>query len=293
MHFPVPVIGVAIEPATKDDQDKLSAALVKLAAEDPSFRVHTDPDSGQTIISGMGELHLEILVDRVHREFKVNARVGTPQVAYRETITKPITCEKRFIRQTGGRGQYGHVKLKLEPGAKGSGYVFESKIVGGSVPREYWAAVEKGSGEALDRGILAGYTVVDVKVALIDGSYHEVDSSEIAFKVAGSMAFQEGAKLATPVLLEPVMQVEVVTPEEFMGDVIGDLNARRGKITGIEPRGGVQVIAGFVPLATMFGYATDLRSRTQGRATYSMQFNHYDAVPASIAEVIVAKATGA
>ncbi len=293
MHFPDPVIGIAIEPATKDDQEKLSTALVKLASEDPSFRVHTDPDSGQTIISGMGELHLEILVDRLHREFKVNANVGAPQVAYRETINKPIRCEKKFVRQTGGRGQYGHVVLELEPGAKGSGFTFETRVVGGTVPKEYFGAVEKGIAEAMDRGVIAGFPMVDVKAALVDGSSHAVDSSEIAFKVAGSMAFQDGARKAAPTVLEPVMEVEVVTPEEFMGDVIGDLNGRRGKITGIEPRGGVQVIAGLVPLATMFGYATDLRSRTQGRATFSMQFRHYEEVPASISEDIVAKAKGA
>jgi elongation factor G len=293
MHFPDPVIGVAIEPSTKEDQEKLGKALVKLASEDPSFRVHTDPDSGQTIISGMGELHLEILVDRLHREFKVNSNVGQPQVAYRESITREQKCEKKFVRQTGGRGQYGHVKLVLTPADKGAGFVFENKVVGGSIPKEYIPAVSKGIAEAMDRGILAGFPVVDVKATLVDGSYHEVDSSEMAFKVAGSMAFQEGAKKARPVLLEPVMSVEVVTPEEFMGDVIGDLNARRGKITGIEPRGGVQVIAGLVPLATMFGYATDLRSRTQGRATYTMQFSIYEEVPAQISEEIIAKAKGA
>jgi elongation factor G len=293
MHFPEPVIGIAIEPATKDDQEKLATALVKLASEDPSFRVHTDPDSGQTIISGMGELHLEILVVRLHREFKVNAHVGTPQVAYRETITRAVKCEKRFVRQTGGRGQYGHVILELAPGEKGAGFVFESKVVGGSVPKEYIPAVRKGIGEAMERGVLAGFPMVDVSATLVDGSYHQVDSSEMAFNIAGSMAFQEGARKAEMALLEPVMEVEVVTPEEFMGDVIGDLNARRGKITGIEPRSGVQVIAGLVPLATMFGYATDLRSRTQGRATYTMQFIHYAAVPAQLSEEIVAKARGA
>jgi elongation factor G len=293
MEFPAPVIGVAIEPVTKDDQERLAAALGRLMAEDPSFQVRTDIDSGQTIISGMGELHLEILVDRLRREFKVNAAVSERQVAYRETITRPVTAEKRFIRQTGGRGQYGHVKIELAPAGKGQGFVFENKIVGGVVPREYIPAVEKGIAEALERGVLAGFPVVDVRVALVDGSYHEVDSSELAFKVAGSMAFQEGARRAGLILLEPVMAVEVVTPEEFMGDVIGDLNARRGRITGIEPRSGVQVIAGLVPLSTMFGYATDLRSRTQGRATYTMQFNQYDEVPASIGEAIVAKATGA
>ncbi|RMH39051.1 MAG: elongation factor G [Deltaproteobacteria bacterium] len=293
MHFPEPVIGVAIEPATKDDQERLSTALVKLASEDPSFRVHTDPDSGQTIISGMGELHLEILVDRLRREFKVNATVGAPQVAYRETITRTVKADKRFVRQTGGRGQYAHVVLELQPGGPGSGYQFESQVTGGAVPKEYFPAVEKGIEEAMERGILAGYPVVDVKAVLLDGSYHEVDSSEMAFKIAGSLAFQEAAAKANPVLLEPIMKVEVVTPEEFMGDVIGDLNARRGKVTGIEPRAGVQVIAAHVPLATMFGYATDLRSRTQGRATYTMQFDHYEEVPAQISESIIAKAKGA
>jgi elongation factor G len=293
MHFPDPVIGVAIEPATTEDQEKLAKALTKLASEDPSFRVHADADSGQTIISGMGELHLEILVDRLHREFRVNATVGTPQVAYRESITKRVSCEKKFVRQTGGRGQYGHVKLEIEPSEKGAGFLFENKVVGGAIPKEYIPAVKEGIAEALDRGVMAGFPVVDVKASLLDGSFHQVDSSELAFKIAGSMAFQEGARRAGMVLLEPVMAVEVVTPEEFMGDVIGDLNARRGKITGIEPRSGVQVIAGLVPLATMFGYATDLRSRTQGRATYTMQFQHYEAVPAQISEEIIAKAKGA
>jgi elongation factor G len=292
MEFPEPVIGVAIEPATKDDQDKLATALQKLATEDPSFRVATDQDSGQTIISGMGELHLEILVDRLYREFKVEATVGTPQVAYRETLRRPVRCEKKFVRQTGGRGQYGHVKLELAPAEQGSGFAFHNKTIGGVIPKEYIPAVEKGIAEAMQRGVLAGYPVVDVVATLVDGSYHEVDSSELAFKVAGSMAFQDGARDAGLVLLEPVMAVEVVTPEEFMGEVIGDLNARRGKITGIEPRSGVQVIAGLVPLATMFGYATDLRSRTQGRATYSMQFSNYDEVPAQISEDIVAKSRG-
>jgi len=241
----------------------------------------------------MGELHLEILVDRLRREFKVNSTVGTPQVAYREGISKSVSCEKRFVRQTGGRGQYGHVKMTLEPGEAGSGFVFENKVTGGAIPKEYVPAVRKGIAEAMDRGVMAGFPVVDVIATLFDGTYHEVDSSEMAFKVAGSMAFQEGARSAGPILLEPVMEVEVVTPEEFMGDVIGDLNARRGKITGNEPRSGVQVIAGLVPLATMFGYATDLRSRTQGRATYSMQFSCYEEVPAQISEDIVAKAKGA
>jgi elongation factor G len=293
IDFPDPVIGVAIEPATQEDQEKLGIALGKLAAEDPSFRVHTDPDSSQTIISGMGELHLEILVDRLHREFKVQARVGTPQVAYRESVVRRAECDKRYVKQTGGRGQYGHVKLVVEPAGRGGGFVFENRITGGVIPKEFIPAVEKGSAEAAERGVLAGFPVVDVKVSLIDGSYHQVDSSELAFKVAGSMAFQEAVRKAGLTLLEPVMAVEVVTPEEFMGEVIGDLNARRGKITGIEPRHGVQVLAGLVPLATMFGYATDLRSRTQGRATYTMQFKHYAEVPTGIRDEVIARVKGA
>jgi elongation factor G len=293
MKFPEPVIGIAIEPETNEDQEKLATALDKLAAEDPSFRVHTDPDSAQTIISGMGELHLEVLVDRLHREFKVKAQVGTPQVAYRETITRPTDGDKKYQKQTGGRGQYGHVKLRLAPGERGSGFVFENRITGGAIPKEFIGPVEHGIAEAMQRGVLAGYPVIDVVATLLDGSYHEVDSSEMAFKIAGSMAFQETALRAEPVLLEPMMAIEVVTPEEHMGDVIGDINARRGKITGIEPRTGVQVVAGLVPLASMFGYATDLRSRTQGRATYSMQFSHYEEVPSGIRDGVVAKAKGA
>ncbi len=296
IQFPDPVIGIAIEPATQEDQDKLAIALGKLAAEDPSFRVNTDPDSGQTIISGMGELHLEILVDRLRREFKVGANVGRPQVAYRETLARGVEAEKKFVRQTGGRGQYGHVKVLVEPADRGAGYLFDSKVVGGAIPREYIPAVRKGIEEAMERGFLAGFPVIDVKVTLLDGSYHEVDSSELAFKIAGSLAFQEAARDAGMVLLEPIMELEVVTPEEFLGDVIGDLNSRRGqikKIAGIEPRSGVQVIAALVPLATMFGYATDLRSRTQGRATYSMQFLHYAAVPSGIRDEVVARIKGA
>ncbi len=296
IQFPEPVIGVAIEPLTTEDQDKLGAALGKLAAEDPSFRVHVDPDSNQTIISGMGELHLEILVDRLRREHKVAARVGQPQVAYRETIARPVKAEKRFVKQTGGRGQYGHVVLEVAPAERGAGYVFDNRITGGAIPKEFIPAVQKGVGEALERGVLAGFPMVDVRVALVDGSFHTVDSSEMAFKVAGSMAFQDAARDAGVVLLEPVMALEVVTPEEFLGEVIGDLNARRGqikKIAGNERGHGVQVVAGLVPLATMFGYVNDLRSRTQGRATYTMQFSHYEPVPSGIRDEVVARLKGA
>jgi len=296
IQFPEPVIGVAIEPLTTEDQDKLGAALGKLAAEDPSFRVHVDPDSNQTIISGMGELHLEILVDRLRREHKVGARVGPPQVAYRETIVKAVKAQKRFVKQTGGRGQYGHVVLEVAPAARGAGYVFENRITGGAIPKEFIPAVQKGVGEAMERGVLAGFPMVDVRVALVDGSFHTVDSSEMAFKVAGSMAFQDAAQDAGVVLLEPVMALEVVTPVEFLGEVIGDLNARRGqikKIAGNERGHGVQVVAGLVPLATMFGYVNDLRSRTQGRATYTMQFSHYEPVPGGIRDEVVARLKGA
>ncbi len=292
MEFPEPVISVAIEPKTKADQEKLGQSLGKLTQEDPSFRVTTNEETGQTIISGMGELHLEIIVDRLLREFKVGANVGKPQVAYRETIKTPSKAEGKFVRQSGGRGQYGHVYLELEPREHGKGYEFVSKVVGGSVPREYWNAVDKGIKEAMDGGILAGYPVVDVRAILYDGSYHEVDSSEMAFKIAGSMGFKEAAKKAKPVILEPIMNVEVVTPEEYMGDVIGDLNSRRGKIQQMEKRGKAQVIKSQVPLAEMFGYATDLRSKTQGRATYTMQFANYEEVPKSIAETIIAKIKG-
>ncbi|MBI2339014.1 MAG: elongation factor G [Deltaproteobacteria bacterium] len=292
MEFPDPVISIAIEPKTKADQEKLSLSLQKLAQEDPSFRVKVDEETGQTIISGMGELHLEIIVDRLLREFAVAANVGKPQVAYRETITRKAEREGKYIRQTGGRGQYGHVCLRVEPNGAGAGFEFVNEIVGGSIPREYIPAVEKGVKEALEGGILAGYPLVDVKAELFDGSYHEVDSSEIAFKIAGSMAFKEACRAAGAVLLEPMMDTEVVTPEEFMGDVIGDLNSRRGKILNMTPRGKMQVIKALVPLAAMFGYATDLRSRTQGRATYTMQFAHYEQVPKNIAEEIVAKAQG-
>jgi len=293
MRFPEPVISVAIEPKTKADQDKLGTGLQKLAEEDPTFRVHTDEETGQTIISGMGELHLEIIVDRLRREFKVDANVGRPQVAYRETIRQPAqNVEGKFVRQTGGRGQYGHVVINIEPGAPGTGFIFEDKIVGGSIPREYIGSVEQGVREAMETGVLAGYPMVDVRVELIDGSYHDVDSSEMAFKIAGSMALKEGARKAGPMLLEPIMDVEVVTPGEYMGDVMGDLSSRRGKIGGMTQRAEAQVIGASVPLAEMFGYSTRLRSLTQGRAVYSMQFAHYEEVPKSKAEEIIAKIGG-
>jgi len=289
MVFPDPVISVAIEPKTKGDQDKLGNALQRLTEEDPTFQVRTDEETGQTLISGMGELHLEIIVDRLTREFNVDANVGRPQVAYRETISKPVhKIEGRFVRQTGGRGQYGHVYIDLEPAEPGDGYEFIDKIVGGVVPREFISAVDLGIQEAMESGILAGFPVVDVRARLIDGSYHDVDSSEMAFKVAGSLAFKEAMKRAKPKLLEPTMAVEVVTPNEYLGDVLGDLNARRGRVEGQEQRGNAQAIKARVPLSTMFGYATDLRSTTQGRATFTMQFDRYDEVPASIASEIVA-----
>jgi elongation factor G len=290
MKFPNPVIDVAIEPKTKADQEKLSTALQKLAEEDPTFRVRTDAETGQTIIAGMGELHLEIIVDRMRREFKVEANVGRPQVAYRETVTRRVEgVEGKFIRQSGGKGQYGHVVINLEPAPAGSGFIFEDKIVGGVIPREFIKPVEVGIKEALEAGVLAGYPVVDVKVELVFGSYHEVDSSEMAFKIAGSIAFKEAARAARPILLEPIMEVEVVTPVEFVGDVMGDLTARRGKIGGMIQRGEAQVVAANVPLGEMFGYSTALRSMTQGRAVYSMQFDHYEEVPRSVAEQILAK----
>ncbi len=292
MDFPEPVIAVAIEPKTKSDQQKLAGALMRLIAEDPTFKVATSEDTGQTIISGIGELHLEVLVDRMLREFKVEANVGKPQVAYRETIKRQAKAEGRFVRQTGGRGQYGHVYVLVEPLEPGSGLVFEDKIVGGAIPREYISSVRKGIEEAMENGVLAGYPVMDVKVVLYDGSYHDVDSSEMAFKIAGSMAFKNAAKKARPTLLEPAMKVEVLVPEEYMGDVIGDLNSRRGKIESMGRQSGVQVIQAVVPLSEMFGYATDVRSITQGRATYSMQFIHYAEVPAQLAENIVAKVMG-
>ncbi len=292
MQFPEPVISVAIEPKTKADQEKLGLSLQKLMQEDPSFRVTTDTETGQTIISGMGELHLEIIVDRLMREFKVDANVGKPQVAYRETIRKKVQAEGKFVRQSGGRGQYGHVWLELEPQEPGQGFAFENKIVGGAVPKEYIPAVEKGIVEAMENGVLAGYPVVDMKVKIFDGSYHDVDSSEMAFKIAGSMGFKEGAAKASPALLEPVMAVEVVCPEEYMGDVIGDLSSRRGRVQGMNMRGSGRVIAAQVPLSEMFGYATDIRSKTQGRATYTMQFAHYEEVPKNISEQIIAKVKG-
>jgi elongation factor G len=292
MMFPDPVISVAIEPKTKADQDKLATALQRLAEEDPTFRVRSDEETGQTLIAGMGELHLEIIVDRLLREFSVDANVGRPQVAYRETVGKPVEkIEGRFVRQTGGRGQYGHVVINLEPADPGEGYEFIDKIVGGKIPREYIPSVDLGIQEAMESGVLAGYPVVDVRVVLVEGSYHDVDSSEMAFKVAGSMAFKTAMQRAKPKLLEPMMAVEVVTPEEYLGDVIGDLNQRRGQIEGFEPRGNAQTIKARVPLATMFGYATDLRSTTQGRATFTMQFDRYEEVPQSIAgEVVAAQA---
>jgi elongation factor G len=293
MEFPEPVISVAIEPKTKVDQDKLGKALFSLQDEDPTFQVRTDEDTGQTIIWGMGELHLEVLVDRMMREFSVAANVGKPQVAYRETITEAVRkVEQRYIRQTGGRGQYGHVVIDLEPTGPGGGYEFVDKVTGGVIPREYIPAVDAGIQEALESGVLAGYPIVDVRAILTYGSYHDVDSSEMAFKIAGSLAFKEGARKAKPTLLEPVMAVEVVTPEDYMGDVIGDLSSRRGKVAGMEQRGSSHVVRAQVPLAEMFGYATDLRSRTQGRATYTMQFHSYNQVPESIAREIVARVRG-
>jgi elongation factor G len=290
MKFPAPVIDVAIEPKTKADQDKLAIALQKLAEEDPTFRVHSDAETGQTIISGMGELHLEIIVDRMMREFKVDANVGRPQVAYRETIKKRVDkVEGKFIRQSGGKGQYGHVVINMEPAEPGHGFVFEDKIVGGVIPREYIGPVEQGIKEALENGVLAGYPMVDVRVELVFGSYHDVDSSEMAFKIAGSMAFKEAARKASPALLEPMMNVEVVCPESYMGDVLGDLSSRRGKIGGMTQRGEAQVIASSVPLSEMFGYSTKLRSMTQGRAVYSMEFSHYEEVPKSKADEIISK----
>jgi len=287
MNFPEPVIAIAIEPKTKGDLEKLGISLQKLALEDPSFKVKTDEETGQTILSGMGELHLEIIVDRLLREFKVEASVGRPQVAYRETITKSVKSEGRFIRQSGGRGQYGHVWLTLEPQPPGKGFEFVNKIVGGAIPREYIPAIQKGVVEAMEKGGLAGFPMVDIKVTLIDGSFHEVDSSEMAFKIAGSMGFKEGTRRASPIFLEPLMSIEIITPEDFMGQVVSDLNSRRGKTTKSEYRGGTNVIVGEVPLANMFGYATDLRSLTQGRATFTLQFSRYSPVPQSVSEEIL------
>ena len=292
MEFPDPVISVAVEPATKNDQQKMGVALQKLAEEDPTFRVRTDEETGQTIISGMGELHLQIIVDRMLREFHVDCKVGEPQVAYRETIRKTVEAEGKFVRQSGGHGQYGHCWLKLEPQEPGEGFVFENKVVGGAIPKEFIKPVEDGVRQAMESGVVAGYPMVDIKATVFDGSFHEVDSSEAAFKVAGSMAFKNGAEKANPVLLEPYVKVEVTVPEEYMGDVIGDLNSRRGRIEGMEARNGAQVINGFVPLSEMFGYSTDLRSKTQGRGNYSMEVAYYDEVPKNIADQIVAKNKG-
>ena len=291
MEFPEPVIAVAVEPKTKSDQEKMGVALSKLAKEDPSFRVRTDEESGQTIIAGMGELHLEIIVDRMKREFKVEANVGKPQVAYRETLRKTVEQEGKFVRQSGGRGQYGHVWLRIEPQEAGAGYEFVNGIVGGVVPKEYIPAVDKGIKEALENGVIAGYPMVDIKVTLYDGSYHDVDSSEMAFKIAGSIGFKEGARKASPVLLEPVMKVEVVTPEDYFGDVMGDLNRRRGQPTGMEDAPAGKIIRAEVPLSEMFGYATDVRSMSQGRATYTMEFSHYSEVPTNVAETVIKKAS--
>jgi elongation factor G len=292
MTFPDPVIHLAIEPKTKADQDKLSEALTKLSDEDPTLRISTNEETAQTIISGMGELHLEIIIDRMRREFKVEANIGKPQVAYKETIRKTVKAEGRFVRQSGGRGQFGHVWIEMGPGEKGKGFQFENAIVGGVIPKEYIKPVEQGIAEAMKNGVLAGYPVEDIHVRLYDGSYHEVDSSEMAFKVAASMAFKEASRKADPVLLEPIMAVEVVTPEEYMGDVIGDLNSRRGKIEGMTPRKDAQVIKSLVPLSEMFGYSTILRSMTQGRAIYSMEIAHYDEAPKSVAEEIIEKVRG-
>ncbi|MET0092186.1 MAG: elongation factor G, partial [Sedimenticola sp.] len=289
MEFPEPVIAVAVEPRTKADQEKMGVALSKLAQEDPSFRVSTDDESGQTIIAGMGELHLDIIVDRMRREFSVEANVGAPQVAYRETIRNAVEHEAKFVRQSGGRGQYGHVYLRLEPQEAGAGYEFVNDIVGGVVPREYIPAVDKGIQEQMESGVIAGYPMVDVKVTLFDGSFHDVDSNEMAFKIAGSMCFREGSEKANPVLLEPIMKVEVVTPEEYMGDVMGDLNSRRGIVQGMDDSPAGRQIKAEVPLSEMFGYATDLRSATQGRATYSMEFSKYNEVPASLADAVINK----
>jgi elongation factor G len=289
MEFPEPVISVAVEPRTQSDQEKMGLSLQRLAQEDPSFRVHTDEESGQTIISGMGELHLEIIVDRMRREFKVEANVGAPQVSYRETIRKMVEQEGKYVRQSGGRGQYGHVWLRIEPLETGN-YEFVNGIVGGVVPKEYIPAVDKGVQEQLQNGILAGYPVVDVKVTLFDGSYHDVDSSEMAFKIAGSMCFKDGCRNAGPVLLEPIMSVEVETPEDYMGDVVGDLNRRRGVILGMEDNAGVKVLKAEVPLAEMFGYSTSLRSQSQGRATYSMEFKKYQEAPSNVADAVIKKA---
>ena len=287
MEFPEPVISVAIEPKTKASQEKMSIALQKLAEEDPTFRTYTDEETGQTIIAGMGELHLEIIVDRLLREFKVEANIGNPQVAYRESISKAAEAEGKYVRQSGGRGQYGHCKIKIEPQEPGKGFEFVNNIVGGAIPKEYIGPVQQGIEEATQAGVLAGYPVLDVKVTLFDGSYHEVDSSEMAFKIAGSMGFRAAVAKAAPVLLEPMMKVEITTPDEYLGDVMGDVSSRRGRIQGMNPKNGVHILDAFIPLAEMFGYATDLRSNTQGRATYSMQFDHYEKVPQAISDKVV------
>jgi elongation factor G len=292
MEFPDPVISVAIEPKTKADQDKMGMALAKLAEEDPTFKTHTDQETGQTIIAGMGELHLEIIVDRLQREFKVEANVGKPQVAYKETIKGRTKVEGKFVRQSGGKGQYGHVWLEIEALERGQGYIFENKVVGGSVPREYIAPVDQGVQEAMQNGVLAGYPLIDMKVTIVDGSYHDVDSSEMAFKIAGSMALKAGTVKADPVILEPIMKVEVTVPEEYMGDIMGDINSRRGRIEGMEAVAGGQIIRGYVPLSEMFGYATSMRSRTQGRGAYSMEFASYEEVPKSVAQEIITKNKG-
>jgi elongation factor G len=289
IRFPEPVIELAVEPKTKADQDKMSIALSRLAEEDPTFRVYTDPETGQTIIKGMGELHLEVILDRMRREYKVEANQGKPQVSYRETITIPVDQETRFVRQTGGKGQYGHVKIRFEPLPPGSGFEFVNAIVGGVIPKEYIPAVEQGLREAMQTGVIAGYPVVDIKATLYDGSYHEVDSSEMAFKIAASMCLKDAVRRGKPQLLEPIMKVETVTPEEFLGTVIGDFNSRRGRIEGMEARGNAQVVRAYVPLANMFGYMTDLRSATQGRATSSMEFDHYEPLPEALAKEIIEK----
>ncbi|OHE06690.1 MAG: translation elongation factor G, partial [Sulfurimonas sp. RIFCSPLOWO2_12_FULL_34_6] len=292
MTFPEPVISVAVEPKTKADQEKMGLALGKLAAEDPSFRVHTDEETGQTIISGMGELHLEILVDRMKREFKVEAEVGAPQVSYRETIRETVNQEYKYAKQSGGRGAFGHVYLTIKPGVAGTGFVFHNEIKGGVIPKEYIPAVEKGCAETMSNGVLAGYPMEDIDITLYDGSYHEVDSNEMAFKLAASMGFKEGCRKAKPAILEPLMKVEVEVPEDYMGDVIGDLNRRRGQVTNMSDRSGNKIVDAFVPLAEMFGYSTDLRSATQGRATYSMEFDHYEEVPRNVSEEIIKKRNG-
>ena len=292
LFIPEPVISVAVEPKTKQDIEKLSKALQALSDEDPTFRVKVDPETNQTVIAGMGELHLEILVDRMLREYKVEATVGAPQVAYRETVRKPVRAEGKFIRQSGGKGQYGHVVIELEPGEPGSGFVFVSKIVGGAIPKEYISPSEQGMKEACESGIVAGYPVIDLKATLVDGSFHDVDSSEMAFKIAGSMAIKEAVMKASPVLLEPMMKVEVEVPEDFIGNVIGDLNSRRGQIEGQETETGIAKVSAKVPLAEMFGYATDIRSKTQGRGIFTMEFSHYEEVPRNVAEAIIAKSKG-